>query len=179
MQDDVTDGVRAMIDQQIADPKRVCILGFSYGGYAALAGAAFTPDLYTCAISVNGISDLRSLFNDTVPQAMKPRVTVYSAAMSNWTERVSAPNDPMLDKKSPIRSVAQIKVPILLVYRNSASATASQSLKMEAALRSAGKQVTLVELADEGQWLSHTETRVKLLSSLESFLHDNLQNVSP
>jgi dipeptidyl aminopeptidase/acylaminoacyl peptidase len=50
---------------------------------------------------------------------------------------------------------------------------------MEAALRSAGKQVTLVELADEGQWLSRTETRVKLLSSLESFLYDNLQNAQP
>ena len=179
MQDDVTDGVRAMIDQQIADPKRVCILGFAYGGYAALAGAAFTPDLYRCAISVNGVSDLRSLFNDTVPQSL-PRVTVYSAAMSHWSERVSAPNDSAVDKKSPIHSVAQIKVPILLVYGNSGSAASnSQSLKMEAALRSAGKQVTLVELADEGQWLSRTETRVKLLSSLESFLYDNLQNVQP
>jgi dipeptidyl aminopeptidase/acylaminoacyl peptidase len=179
MQDDVTDGVRAMIDQQIADPKRVCILGFAYGGYAALAGAAFTPDLYRCAISVNGVSDLRSLFNDTVPQS-SPWVTVTSAAMSGWSERVGAPNDSALDKKSPIHSVAQIKVPILLVYANSGNAASnSQSLKMEAALRSAGKQVTLVELADEGQWLSRTGTRVKLLSSLESFLNENLQNVQP
>jgi|HubBroStandDraft_1064217.scaffolds.fasta_scaffold19020_1 dipeptidyl aminopeptidase/acylaminoacyl peptidase len=179
MQDDVTDGVRAMIDQQIADPKRVCILGFAYGGYAALAGAAFTPDLYRCAISVNGVSDLRSLFNDTVPQSSS-RVTIRSAAMSHWSERVSAPNDSALDKKSPIHSVAQIKVPILLVYGNSGGAASnSQSLKMEAALRSAGKEVTLVELADEGQWLSRTETRVKLLSSLESFLYDNLQNAQP
>jgi dipeptidyl aminopeptidase/acylaminoacyl peptidase len=179
MQDDVTDGVRAMIDQQIADPKRVCILGFAYGGYAALAGAAFTPDLYRCAISVNGVSDLRSLFNDTVPQS-SPWLTVRSAAMSHWTERVSAPNDSALDKKSPIHSVAQIKAPILLVYGDSGGAASnSQSLKMEAALRSAGKQVTLVELADEGQWLSRTETRVKLLSSLESFLNDNLQNAQP
>ena len=58
MQDDVTDGVKALIAQGIADPKRVCIVGASYGGYAALAGAAFTPDLYACAVSVAGVSDL-------------------------------------------------------------------------------------------------------------------------
>ena len=58
MQDDVTDGVKALIDQHLADPHHVCILGGSYGGYAALAGAAFTPDLYSCAISINGVFDL-------------------------------------------------------------------------------------------------------------------------
>ncbi len=58
MQDDVTDGVKAMIDQKLADPRRICIAGGSYGGYAALAGAAFTPDLYACAISFNGVFDL-------------------------------------------------------------------------------------------------------------------------
>ena len=61
MQDDVTDGVRALIEQGIADPKRVCIVGWSYGGYSALAGAAFTPELYACAASIAGISDLPDL----------------------------------------------------------------------------------------------------------------------
>src|SRR6185437_9777376 len=58
MQDDITDGVKKLISDGIADPKRICIVGADYGGYAALAGAAFTPDLYACAASVNGISDL-------------------------------------------------------------------------------------------------------------------------
>ena len=58
MQDDVTDGVKALITQGIVDPKRVCIVGWSYGGYAALAGAAFTPELYACAASIGGVSDL-------------------------------------------------------------------------------------------------------------------------
>src|SRR5690606_24426642 len=58
MQDDVTDAVEAMVEQGIADPARVCIAGGSYGGYSALAGAAFTPELYACAISINGVSDL-------------------------------------------------------------------------------------------------------------------------
>jgi dipeptidyl aminopeptidase/acylaminoacyl peptidase len=63
MQDDLTDGVNALISQGLANPARVCIVGLDYGGYAALAGAAFTPELYKCAASINGISDLQSLFD--------------------------------------------------------------------------------------------------------------------
>lgn len=63
MQDDVTDGVKALIEQGVADPKRVCIVGASYGGYAALAGAAFTPELYACAVSINGISNLPAMLS--------------------------------------------------------------------------------------------------------------------
>jgi dipeptidyl aminopeptidase/acylaminoacyl peptidase len=179
MQDDVTDGVRAMIDQKVADPQRVCIVGFSYGGYASLAGAAFTPDLYACAISVNGISDLRSMLNETVPQS-RPGVWKYSASMSEWTERIGAPNDPALDRKSPIHSVASIKAPILIIYGSSDSVVPNaQSLKMEQALRSAGKQVALVKLVDEDHALSHTETRVQMLKAFEDFLHYNLQKAQP
>jgi dipeptidyl aminopeptidase/acylaminoacyl peptidase len=179
MQDDVSDGVRAMIDQKIADPQHVCIVGFAYGGYAALAGAAFTPELYACAISVNGISDLRSMLNETVPQST-PFVTKISAYMSGWTERIGAPGDPVLVKKSPIHSIASIKAPILIIYGSSDSEVPNaQSLKMEEALRLAGKQVTLVELAEEDHGLSHTETRVQMLKAFEDFLHDNLRNVRP
>lgn len=62
MQDEVTDGVKKLVADGIADPKRICIVGGSYGGYAALAGAAFTPDLYACAASWAGVSDLNRLF---------------------------------------------------------------------------------------------------------------------
>jgi dipeptidyl aminopeptidase/acylaminoacyl peptidase len=175
MQDDVTDGVRALIDEGVADPHRVCILGFDYAGYVALAGAAFTPDLYACAISVNGISDLRSLLEETVPQSM-PGARIYSPMLSAWTDRIGAPNDTALDKLSPIHSVASIKTPIMIVYGDADGIVPiSQSLKMEAALRSASKPVTLVGLADEDQWLSHTETRVQMLKALEDFLRDHLQ----
>jgi hypothetical protein len=63
MQDDITDGIKALVDQGTVDPARVCIIGISYGGYAALAGAAFTPDLYKCAVSVAGISDLEDMIS--------------------------------------------------------------------------------------------------------------------
>src|SRR6185437_12041582 len=61
MQDDVSDGVKKMIADGIADPKRICIVGASYGGYAALAGATFTPELYACAVSYAGIADVSSI----------------------------------------------------------------------------------------------------------------------
>jgi dipeptidyl aminopeptidase/acylaminoacyl peptidase len=179
MQDDVTDGVRAMIDLKVADPQRVCIAGFSYGGYASLAGAAFTPELYACAISVNGISDLRSMLNETVPQSV-PGIWETSASMSEWTERIGAPNDPSLVKKSPIHSIASIKAPILIIYGSSDSVVPNaQSLNMADALRSAGKQVALVKLEDEDHGLSHTETRVQMLKAFEDFLRDNLRKVQP
>jgi len=172
MQDDVTDGVRAMIDQKLADPRRVCIMGWGYGGYVALAGAAFTPDLYACAISVGGISDLRALLEETVPQSTG-FVEMRSASMSAWTERIGAPGDSKLDRKSPIHSVASIKAPILIIYgRGDSVIPYAQSLKMGEALRSAGKQVTLVKLTDG---VSGTETRVQLLRAFDDFLHDNLK----
>jgi dipeptidyl aminopeptidase/acylaminoacyl peptidase len=176
MQDDVTDGVLAMIEQKIADPKRVCIVGFSYGGYVALAGAAFTPDLYACAISVNGISDLRALFNESVPQS-RPGLRVTSAMMSSWVERIGPPNDRNLDKRSPIHSVASIKAPILIIYASSDGVIPNtQSQKMEQALRSAGKQVMSLELSGESHVISRSETRAQMLKAFDDFLHKNLRS---
>lgn len=174
MQDDVTDGVRAMIEQGIADPKRVAIVGMSYGGYAALAGAAFTPNLYACAISVNGVSDLQALLEAKVPQR-GPGYRVFSTAMSAWTERVGSPTDSALARKSPINSINSISIPIMVVYGNGdAVVPNAQSERMAKALNAAGKRVTVVKLADEDHWLSRTDTRVQLLKAVEGFLHDNL-----
>jgi dipeptidyl aminopeptidase/acylaminoacyl peptidase len=174
MQDDVTDGVRAMIEQGIADPKRVCIVGMSYGGYAALAGAAFTPNLYACAISVNGVSDLQALLEAKVPQR-GPGYRVFSTAMSAWTERVGSPTDSALARKSPINSINSISIPIMVVYGNGdAVVPNAQSERMAKALNAAGKRVTVVKLADEDHWLSRTDTRVQLLKAVEGFLRDNL-----
>jgi dipeptidyl aminopeptidase/acylaminoacyl peptidase len=173
MQDDVTDGVRAMIDQKLADPRRVCIMGWGYGGYVALAGAAFTPDLYACAISVSGISDLRALFEETVPQSTSRLLEIHSPSISVWTERIGAPGDSALDRKSPIHSVASIKAPILIMYGTGDRLVPyAQSLSMEEALRSAGKQVALVKMTDG---VSRNENRVQMLRAFDDFLHDNLQ----
>jgi len=174
MQDDVTDGVRAMIEQGIADPKRVCIVGMSYGGYAALAGAAFTPSLYACAISVNGVSDLQALLEAQVPM-WGAGYRSFSTTLSVWTERIGSPTDAALARKSPINSIGSISIPVMIVYGNGdAVVPNAQSERMAKALTAAGKRVTVVKLADEDHWLSRTDTRVQLLKAFEGFLHDNL-----
>jgi dipeptidyl aminopeptidase/acylaminoacyl peptidase len=110
MQDDVTDGVKAMIDQHLADPQRVCILGWSYGGYAALAGAAFTPELYKCAISINGVFDLPMMIAYEEKLAGE-----RSSTVAYWREHMGSPRDPRLAEKSPSRHAAGITAHVLLI----------------------------------------------------------------
>jgi dipeptidyl aminopeptidase/acylaminoacyl peptidase len=171
MQDDVTDGVRAMIDQHIADPQRVCIVGASYGGYAALAGAAFTPELYACAVSISGVSDIPALLRETLP--------VFggwsSTGLSDAKERIGAPNDPKLAARSPINSVKTIRAPILLMYGTGDGVVpTAQSQKMASALSTAGKSVRVVTLQGEDHWLSRTETRTQVLRELDTFLGEHI-----
>ncbi len=178
MQDDVTDGAQAMIAQGIADPHHIAIVGASYGGYAALAGAAFTPTLYSCAVSVNGISNLRTFLDENTPQPgwRNGGVVRYISASQSWfTERVGAPTDPALEARSPINSVAAIRIPILIAYSTADGVVANeQSERMAEALGKAGKPVTVIKLPQEDHWMSRSETRVQLLQALESFLHDHI-----
>src|SRR4029077_16270128 len=88
------------------------IVGASYGGYAALAGAAFTPDLYSCAASISGVSDLPSFMREEGPMYDG----TISTSMSDWKAHIGGPNDSNLAAKSPINSVKAIKIPILIVY---------------------------------------------------------------
>jgi dipeptidyl aminopeptidase/acylaminoacyl peptidase len=171
MQDDVTDGVRAMIEQGIADPQRICIVGASYGGYAALAGAAFTPDLYSCAVSIRGVTDLPALMRETVP--------IYggalSTSLSDWKAHIGAPNDGNLSAKSPINSVKSIKIPILIIYGTGDGVVPNeQSERMARALKAAGKTVDVAILKGEDHWLSRTETRIQVLKELDAFLGKHL-----
>lgn len=173
MQDDVTDGVHAMIDQGIADTHHVCIVGMSYGGYAALAGAAFTPNLYACAASVNGVSDLRAYRRAQVPEG--GWFHVVSTAQSVWDERIGTETDSKLDTKSPINSVAAITIPVMIAYGSGDGVVPNaQSTRMAEALQKAGKPVTVVKLPDEDHWLSRADTRTQLLKELESFLKQHL-----
>jgi dipeptidyl aminopeptidase/acylaminoacyl peptidase len=178
MQDDVTDGVQALITQGVADPHRIAIVGMSYGGYAALAGAAFTPALYSCAVSVNGLSDLRALRDESVPQSGINGMGVVryiSTSDSEFTERVGAETDPALKTRSPINSIGAIRIPILIAYSTNDGVVANeQSERIAEALRNAGKPVTLLKLPQEDHWMSRSETRVQLLHALESFLHDHI-----
>ncbi len=170
MQDDVTDGVKALIDQGIADPKRVCIVGASYGGYAALAGAAFTPELYSCAVSVGGVSDL-------------PEMLAYDEKMGGdetdsfhyWRDSIGDSLDGRIAERSPARSARTIRAPILLIHGSDDSVVPiAQSEMMARALKEAGKPFQFVTLDKEDHWLSNSATRVRLLSEIEKFLAANL-----
>ena len=171
MQDDVTDGVRAMIEQGVADPHRICIVGASsYGGYAALVGVAFTPDLYACAASISGIADLSTLIRERVPF-----YATASTASSDWKAHIGGAGDKELKERSPLYSASSIKVPVLVIYGTAdAIVPNEQSERMAQALTDSGKTVTLVKLQGEDHWLSRSATRIEVLRQLEQFLAKHL-----
>ena len=160
MQHDLTDGVAAVVAAGIADPQRVCIVGASYGGYAALAGAAFTPELYRCAVAINAVSDLRDM-NTLYTGRRDSR----SAAVTYWEQSIGiedmrAPRE-KLDAASPAQHVEGVQAAVLLIHgRDDSVVLIGQSKNMERALRAAGKTVQLVELEGEDHWLSDATTRL-------------------
>lgn len=173
MQDDLTDGVRAMIDQRVADPQRVAIAGVFYGGYAALAGAAFTPEVYSCAVSVNGVSDLPRLLDEKAPLVIGIS-HIVSSAQDVLEERIGKRSDSRLSARSPINAVANFRNPVLILYGGASSIPNDQSERMAEALTAAHKAVTLVKLPEEDHWLSRSETRLQMLTEIERFLKEHL-----
>jgi dipeptidyl aminopeptidase/acylaminoacyl peptidase len=167
MQSDLSDGVRYLAREGIVDPARVCISGGSYGGYAALAGVSLEPDVYRCAVSVAGISDLKRILQ---------RAGDYS-----WTQRywdrfmgVTGPDDPVLDKISPIKHLDAVKAPVLLIHgKDDAIVPFDQSNLMYEAMKRAQKNVQLVVLEHEDHWLSRSATRLQMLQSSVAFLRAN------
>ncbi len=110
MQTDLSDGVRYLVKEGMADPARVCIVGASYGGYAALAGITLDPGVYRCAVSVAGISDLKRML-----QAVNP----YADQERRYWDRfmgVTGTSDPLLQRLSPIKHIDAINVPLLLIH---------------------------------------------------------------
>jgi dipeptidyl aminopeptidase/acylaminoacyl peptidase len=166
MQDDVSDGVRHLIANGTADPNRVCIVGWSYGGYSALAGAAFTPDLYACAASIAGVFDLPAMIGSE-----KKSYGSDSDSVAYWEEHIGPATDPNTIAKSPSRSAASVRAPVLLLHGVEDTVVPFQQSKtMERALKDAGKQVTLVTLEGEDHGLSRSATRMRVLQELEPFL---------
>ncbi len=170
MQDDVTDGVRHLIATGVANAKHVCIMGASYGGYAALAGAAFTPDLYACAVSVNGVSDLPQMIGD-----VRSKAGSDSNSLAYWKDHIGSPGDPNVLQASPARAATAIEAAILLIHGDEDTVVpAKQSQTMAQALDTAGKPYEYVKLAGEDHWLSSGKTRTQLLQTIEAFLAKHL-----
>lgn len=172
MQDDLTDGVKALIEQGVADPKRVCIVGASYGGYAALAGAALTPDVYKCAVSIAGISDL-----DDFIGWRKRNWGSDSEGYTYWLKAIGDPDkdEQRLREVSPLAQAANIKIPILLIHgTDDFIVPIAQSKAMKRALDKNGRKTELITLEKEGHsyWAPRSEKIA--MTAIDNFLWQNL-----
>ena len=164
MQTDLSDGVRYLVKQGMVDPQRVCIVGASYGGYAALAGVTLDPGVYRCAVSVAGISDLKHMLQQSSSDSSERRFW-------NRYMGVTGPSDPVLQQISPIKHIDAINVPVLLIHgRDDTVVTFDQSRDMFDAMKRARKDVEMVTLKKEDHWLSRSETRLEMLQSSVAFL---------
>lgn len=172
MQDDVTDGVKHLIAAGLADPARVCIMGWSYGGYAALAGGALTPDLYKCVIAGAGPSDLAEMLIHERTEDGRG-----SVAFAYWTKSIGdlTTDRAAIDAVSPRRLASAFRAPVLLIHGDQDDIVPiEQSRIMRAALQGAGKDVRFVELKGEGHNLSDYESRVTFYKEIDAFLKQHL-----
>jgi len=169
MQDDITEGVNKLVADGIVDASRICIVGGSYGGYAALMGGAKTPDLYRCVVSYAGVADIPDLIEYDKTYTGRSSEAVVFMRKSIGQDR----ND--LNAVSPARLADQFSAPVLLIHgKDDTVVPLGQSKKMESALNSAGKEVELIELAGEDHWLSTYSTRRAMLEATGAFLQRHL-----
>lgn len=172
MQDDITDGLQALVDAQLADPERVCIVGASYGGYAALAGGAFTPELYKCIVAIAPVSDLgRMLKQEKRDYGRNHWVVDY------WEERM-ADGDARtrkLNAISPAKHAGLFQSPVLLVHGDRDSVVPLvQSEIMRDALEDTEREVEFVLQEEGDHWLSESPMRTATLEAVSSFVDKHI-----
>jgi dipeptidyl aminopeptidase/acylaminoacyl peptidase len=166
MQTDLSDGVRHLAEEGTIDPARVCIVGASYGGYAALAGVTLDPGVYRCAVSVAGIGDVERMLEWEQRNSSEREQRYWDRFIG-----VDGPKDPAVGAISPAENAAAANVPVLLIHgKDDTVVPYEQSEAMLRALRRADKNVELVTLKREDHWLSRGETRVQMLQASTSFL---------
>ena len=171
MQDDVTWGVKYMVAQGIANPKRVGILGGSYGGYATLAGVTFTPDLYAAAVDIVGPSNLITLL-DSIPPYWEPVRKLFYERMGN-------PNTPqgkaLLEAESPIHYADKIRTPLLVAQgANDPRVNRREAEQIVVALRDRGFPVEYILAPDEGHGFQRPVNNLALFMEAEAFLAEHL-----
>ena len=166
MQDDITDGVRYLINSGIASPDRIAIYGASYGGYAALAGAAFTPELYACAVDYVGVSNLLTFMN-TIPPYWRPMLEMMYEQVGNpKTDRKR------LEATSPALHADRIKCPLLIAQgANDPRVNKAESDQMVQALRNRGVEVEYIVKDNEGHGFQNEENRFEFYRAMEKFFN--------
>lgn len=171
MQDDITWGVKHLIENGVADPKKIGIMGGSYGGYATLAGLAFTPDLYACGVSIVGPSNLITLLN-SIPPYWESIRTLFHQRMGDPS---TAEGKAQLERQSPLNSAHKIKVPLLVVQgANDPRVNIHESDQIVVALRERGAAVEYIVAPDEGHGFARPVNNMAMLAATEMFLAKHL-----
>jgi dipeptidyl aminopeptidase/acylaminoacyl peptidase len=169
MQDDITDGVKWLVDQGIADPKRVAIYGGSYGGYAVLAGLTKTPDLYAAGVDYVGVSNLFT-FMKTVPPYWKPFLDMMYEMVGN-PERDQA----LFEENSPALNAEKIKTPLFVAQgAKDPRVNINESNQIVDALKKRGIDVEYMIKQDEGHGFHNEENRFSFYDAMERFLVKHL-----
>ena len=172
MQDDLGDGVKALVDKGVVDPRKICIVGASYGGYAALAGATLTPDAYRCAVSLAGVADLAEF--------VRWKRKKFGDDSDIYEHFVKVIGDPEKDAAailpvSPAAHVDAIKIPILLIHGDEDEIVPfAQSEEMQRILEKSGRKTQLLRLEKEGHGGFARETSKVVLSTIGKFLWEHL-----
>jgi dipeptidyl aminopeptidase/acylaminoacyl peptidase len=170
MQDDITDGVYWLIDQSIADPDRISIYGGSYGGYATLAGLAFTPDLYAAGVDYVGVSNLFTLLK-TIPPYWEPQLDMFHAMMGHPVE-----DSLMMVQVSPVFHADSIKAPLFVAQgANDPRVNINESDQIVEALESRGVDVQYMVKEDEGHGFRNEENRFDFYRAMIMFLDEHLK----
>lgn len=170
MQDDITDGVNWLVSRGIADPERVGIYGASYGGYAVLAGLAFTPDLYACGIDYVGVSNLLTFMKGIPPYWEQYLQMMYEMVGNPETQ------EEMLKAASPVFHVDKIKAPLFVAQgANDPRVVKSESDQMVEALRKRGIETPYMVKDDEGHGFRNEENRFDFYRATEQFLARHLK----
>jgi dipeptidyl aminopeptidase/acylaminoacyl peptidase len=169
MQDDLTDAVGFAIGEGWAAPERVAIYGGSYGGYAALAGAAFTPDLYCCAVDIVGPSNLKTLI-ESIPPYWAPMLAMFHRRVGN-----PATDEALLWARSPLSRASDIRIPMLIAQgANDPRVKQAESEQIVAAMREAGIDHDYMLFPDEGHGFAKPENRLRFYAAADRFLAKHL-----
>ncbi|MBS0661996.1 MAG: S9 family peptidase [Verrucomicrobia bacterium] len=165
MQNDLTDAVHWLVDEGIADPARVVICGASYGGYATMAGLAFTPELYCAGVNYVGATDISLL----IPKAVKPDrlrwINTRIADLSDPADRAR------IRATSPVNFAERIRAPVLMAYgKNDPRVVMDHGWDMERALKAAGKEFKMIIETDEGHGFRKEERSIAFYTEVDEFL---------
>ena len=169
MQTDLSDGVRHLASEGVVDPKRVCIMGASYGGYAAMAGITLDPGVYRCSVAVAGVGDPADMLESDAKDAGRAN----SGVVRYWTKFLgtSFRKRSELDAISPTKQAARAYAPIMVIHgKDDTVVYYKQSADFVRALQKAGKPVEFVTLNGEDHWLSRGATRLQMLRSAVGFV---------